>query len=59
MGDGNINAPFPENLRDPVDGDPAAMRFQDLFFILPQGVDLGLFAVVPARIGSASDVSRR
>jgi hypothetical protein len=48
MGHGNVNAPFPENLSDPMDGEPATMRLQDLFLILPQSVDLGLLAVAAA-----------
>jgi hypothetical protein len=26
----DVNTTFPENLRDPVDAQPAALRFQDL-----------------------------
>jgi hypothetical protein len=44
----NVNTPFPENLRDPVDGEPAAVSLQDLFLILSQCVDLGLLAVTAA-----------
>jgi hypothetical protein len=32
---GNIDISFPENLRDPVDADPAPVRFQDLFLAFP------------------------
>jgi hypothetical protein len=45
---GDVNAPLPENLRDPVDAKAATMRFQDLFLVLPQGVDLGLLAITAA-----------
>jgi hypothetical protein len=39
-----------------VDRDPAAIGFQDLALVLPERVDLRLFAVAPARVGSASDL---
>ena len=32
----DVDIPFPENLRDPVDTHPAAVSFQDLFLILSQ-----------------------
>jgi hypothetical protein len=32
---GDINIPFPENLRNPVNADPAAVGFQDLFLAFP------------------------
>ena len=48
MGHGNVNPPFPENLRDPVDAEPATMGFQGFFLILPQCVDLGLLSVTAA-----------
>ena len=48
MGNGNVNTPFPENLRDPMDAEPAAVRFQDLFLILSQCVDLGLLSITAA-----------
>jgi hypothetical protein len=48
MGHGNVNAPFPENLRDPMDGEAAAVRLQDLFLVLPQSVDLGLLSITAA-----------
>ena len=43
MGYGNIHIAFPENLRDPMHAETAAMRFQDLVLVLPQSVDLGCF----------------
>jgi hypothetical protein len=57
MGHGDVNAPFPENLRDPMDAEPAAMRLQDLFLILSQCVDLGLLAVAAA-FRSARDLKK-
>ncbi len=27
----DVSTPFPENLRDPMDGEPAAVSFQNLF----------------------------
>ena len=48
MGNRDVNAPFPENLRDPMDAETATMRFQDLFLILPQCVDLGLLSITAA-----------
>lgn len=45
---GDIDIPFSENLRDPVNADPAPMRFQDLRLELSQGFDLGRFAVSAA-----------
>ena len=48
MGHGNVNTPFPENLRDPMHAEPATMRLQDLFLILSQSVDLGLLAITAA-----------
>ena len=48
MRPGNVNTPFPENLRDPVDAETAAMRLQDLFLILSQCVDLGLLSITAA-----------
>jgi hypothetical protein len=32
---GDINIPFPENLRNPANADPAAVGFQDLFLAFP------------------------
>jgi hypothetical protein len=43
-----FNAPFPEDLRDPVDAETATVRPQDLFFILSQRVDLGLLSIASA-----------
>ena len=57
MGHGNVNAPFPENLRDPVDAEPAAMRLQDLFLILSQRVDLGLLSITAA-FGAVRDLKK-
>ena len=48
MRHGNVHAPFPENLRDPMDGEPATMSFQDFFLILSQCVDFGLLAITAA-----------
>jgi hypothetical protein len=48
MGHGNVHPAFPENLRDPVDAETAAMRLQDLFLILSQSVDLGLLSITAA-----------
>jgi hypothetical protein len=48
MGHGNIDTPFPENLRDPVDAEPATIGLQNLFFILSQRVDLGLLSITAA-----------
>ena len=45
---GNINIPFPENLGDPMNADPAPVGFQDLFLAFSQGLDLGRFAVPAA-----------
>jgi hypothetical protein len=35
---GDIDIPFPENLGDPMDADPAAVRFQDLFLALKASI---------------------
>jgi hypothetical protein len=48
MRHGDVNAPFPENLRDPMHAETATMRFQDLFLRLPQCVDLGLLSITAA-----------
>jgi hypothetical protein len=48
MGHGDVDAPFPENLRDPMDAQSASVRLQDLFLILSQCVDLGLLAITTA-----------
>jgi hypothetical protein len=48
MGNRDVNAPFPENLRDPVHAKTATMRLQDLFLILSEGVDLGLLSITAA-----------
>jgi hypothetical protein len=45
---GNVDIPFPENLCDPVNTDPAPVRFQDLVLATSQRVDLGRFAVPAA-----------
>jgi hypothetical protein len=42
MGNRDVNTTFPENLRNPVDAQLAAVSFQDLFVALPQRVDLRL-----------------
>jgi hypothetical protein len=57
MGNRDVNASLPENLRDPVDGEPAAVRLQDLFLILSQGVDLGLLPITPA-FSAAGDLKK-
>src|SRR5258708_1586658 len=48
MRHGNVNTALPENLRDPVDAESAAVRFQDLFLILSQCVNLGLLSITAA-----------
>src|ERR1700722_2088157 len=48
MGHGNVDAAFPENLRDPVHAEAAAVRFQDLVLVLSQSVDLGLLSITAA-----------
>src|SRR5258708_10495723 len=48
MGNRDVDTPFPENLRDPMHAQSAAMRLQDLFLILSQCVDLGLFTITAA-----------
>jgi len=58
MGHGDVNAPLPENLRDPVHAKPAAMRFQDLFPILSQRVDLRLLSIATA-FGASRDNALR
>ena len=45
---GNIDIPLSENLRDPMNPDPAPVRFQDLFFAFSRGLDLGRFTVPAA-----------
>jgi hypothetical protein len=45
---GDIYTSFPENLRDPMNADPAAVGFQDLFLAFSQSLDLGGFAIAPA-----------
>ena len=54
---GDIDIPFPENLRDPVNADPAAVRFEDLFLAFSQGIDLGRFPV-PASFRAARDLDQ-
>ena len=54
---GDIDIPFPENLGDPVNADPASMRFQDLVLAFPQSVDLGRFAV-PAAFRAARELDQ-
>jgi hypothetical protein len=44
----DIDIPFPENLGDPMNAQPAAVRFQDLFLVLSQCVDLGLLSITAA-----------
>ena len=57
MRHGNVDTSFPENLRDPMDGEPATMCFEDLFLILSQSVDLGLLPITAA-FGSACDLKK-
>ena len=57
MGNGDVNTPFPENLRDPVDAETAAVSLQDLFLILPQSVDLGLLSITAA-FSAARDLKK-
>ena len=45
---GDVDAAFPENLCDPVRVQPMAMRFDDLWLVLSQGVHLRLPAVTAA-----------
>jgi hypothetical protein len=47
---GNIHIPFPENLRDPVDADPAPVRFQDLLLAFSPGASRLAFRIVPALV---------
>jgi len=48
MGHGDVHTPFPENLRDAMDAQSAAVRLQDLFLILSQCIDLGLLSITAA-----------
>jgi hypothetical protein len=57
MGNRDVNAPFPENLRDPMDAETATMRFQDLVLVLPQSVDLGLLPITAA-FGAARNLKK-
>ena len=57
MRHGNVHTAFPENLRDAVDAEPTTVRFQDLFLILSQRVDLGLLSVTAA-FRSARDLKK-
>jgi len=45
---GNVDLPFPENLRDPMNADAAVVGFQDLVFTFSQRLDLGRFAEAAA-----------
>jgi hypothetical protein len=54
---GNIHIPFPENLSDPMDADPAPVRFQDLFLAFPQGINLGRLTVT-AVFGAARNLDQ-
>jgi hypothetical protein len=47
---GNIHIPFPENLRDPVDADPAPVRFQDLLLAFSPGASRLAFRIVPVLV---------
>ena len=44
----DVDIPFPENLRAPMDAETAAVRLQDLVLILSQCVDLGLLSITAA-----------
>jgi hypothetical protein len=57
MGHGDVNTPFPENLCDSVDAQPAAVSFQDLFLILSQGVDLRPLSITAA-LRAARDLKK-
>jgi hypothetical protein len=48
MRHGNLNAPFPENLSDPMHAETATMRFQNLVLALSQRINLRLLAVAAA-----------
>ena len=51
MRHGNVDTTLPENLRDPMHAQAATVRFQDLFLVLSQRFNLGLFAVAtPVRV---------
>jgi len=54
----NVNTPLPENLRDSMHAEPAPVRLQDLFLILPQCVDLWLLAITAAFRASRDNVLR-
>ena len=54
---GNVDAAVPENFCDPVDVQPMAMRFEDLWLISSQGVHLRLFAVTAA-FGAAGNLQK-
>src|SRR3981081_1728909 len=58
MGYRDFDITLRENLGDAMDGQPVAVRFQDLFFALPQRVDLRLFAVAAAPFRAASDLKK-
>ena len=54
---GDVDLPFPENLRDPMNADAAAMSFQDLVFTFSQRLDLGGFAE-PASFRAAGNLDK-
>jgi hypothetical protein len=58
MRHGDVNTPLPENLRDPMHAETAAVRLQDLFLILSQRIDLGLLAVAAAFRGTCDLTGR-
>ena len=53
----DIDVPFPENLGDPMNADPASVGFQNLFLAFPQGIDFRRFAV-PAAFRTASNLDQ-
>ena len=57
MNFGDVDAPFPENLCDPMNVEPMAMGFEDLWLVLSQGVHLGLLAVTAA-FGAAGNLKK-
>jgi hypothetical protein len=58
MRHGDVNTPFPENLCDPMDAQPAAVRLQDFVLILSKCVDFGLLSITAAFRASRDNVLR-
>jgi hypothetical protein len=46
MGHGDVDSPFPENLRNPVDGEPATMSLQDLLLAFSRRFAFGVWHFV-------------